>query len=220
MERGGLIANYRGKLVHDGLGAYKLFPNCEHYYCNAHLLRELVYLHEEMDQAWAGEMIELLTEAKKLADREAARPEGSRRVIGEQSIRRIMGKYSDTIIRGYAANPEPPPPPPGKRDRPKRGKALNLLDRLDKKSPQIMGFFAEENIPYDNNQAERDLRMMKVHDKVSGTFRNEDYGEAFCEVRSIISSVRKQSGAMLESLGNLLTAPETLGKDLASGQTT
>lgn len=178
MERAGLIPNFRGNLVHDGLGAYHSFRNCAHFFCNAHLQRELVYLHEEMDQKWAGDMITLLLEAKKLAAREANRKEASRHVIGEKTIKRIMAKYSDIIIAGHAVNPEPPPPPPGKRGRVKRGKALNLLKRFDENALEIMGFFVDGNIPYDNNQAERDLRMMKVREKISGTYRSGEYGQA------------------------------------------
>lgn len=220
MERGGLIPNFPGNLIHDGLGAYNTFTDCDHYSCNAHIQRELVYLHEEMDQAWAKDMIALLLEAKGLADREKTRAQGSRRVIGERTRGRIMSRYTDIVLEGFALNPEPPPPPPGKRGRLKRGKALNMLRRFDTHPLEIMGFFINPDVPYDNNQAERDLRMMKVREKISGTFRSGTHGRAFCDIRSIISSARKQSMAMLESLAWLVTSPVALGKKLASGQRT
>lgn len=199
MERGGMIPGFTGNLLHDCLGAYNTFEECWHNFCNAHLQRELTYLHEQMDQPWAADMIALLLEAKELADREKARAPGARHVIGEKTVDRIMAKYSRIVIDGYAINPQPPSPPPDKSGRKKRGrkkrsKALNLLNRLDTRPWEIMGFFAlpEAGIPYDNNQAERDLRMMKVREKISGTIRNEEYGKHFIELRGTISSVRKQ----------------------------
>ena len=222
MERGGMIAGYRGNLIHDCLGAYGVFLLCLHYYCNAHLQRELTYLHEEVKQPWAKDMIELLLEAKDLSEREKSRSPDARRVIGEGTVNRIMARYSQIVIEGFAINPEPPPPPPGTRGRVKRGKALNLLHRLDTRACEIMGFFAlpDAGVPYDNNQAERDLRMMKVREKISGTFRSEAHGQAFCELRGVVSSVRKQGRAMLESLKELLLSPARLGASLATSEGT
>lgn len=218
MVRGGMIPGYCGNLIHDCLGAYGTFGNCLHYYCNAHLQRELTYVHEEMKQAWAKDMIDLLLEAKELADREKSRPPDARRIIGEVAVNRIMARYSRIVIDGFAVNPEPPPPPPGTRGRVKRGKPLNLLRRLDTRACEIMGFFAlpESGVPYDNNQAERDLRMMKVREKISGTFRSEEHGRAFCELRGVVSSVRKQGRRMLESLKELVVSPAQLGESLAA----
>jgi len=222
MARGGMIPGYRGNLIHDCLGAYGVFVLCLHYYCNAHLQRELTYLHEEMKQPWAKDMIDLLLEAKELSEREKSRPPDARRVIGERTMDRIMARYSRIVIDGFAINPEPPPPPPGTRGRVKRGKALNLLRRLDTRPCEIMGFFAlpEAAVPYDNNQAERDLRMMKVREKISGTFRSEAHGRAFCELRGVVSSVRKQGREMLESLKELILSPAKLGKSLATAKGT
>ncbi len=222
MKRGGMIPGFLGNLIHDCLGAYHLFKDCEHFLCNAHLQRELTYIYEQVGQSWAKDMIDLLLEAKRLADLEKLRLPGSRHVIGEQTIERILGRYVGIVIDGLSINPEPPPQPPGTRGRVKRSKALNLLRRLDSRPREIMGFFAlpEENLPYDNNQAERDLRMMKVREKISGTFRSEDHGKAFCELRGIISSVRKQGGKLLESLKELIVSPKSLGETLAAPQTT
>jgi transposase len=220
MERGGLIPSFSGNLIHDCLAGYETFEDCNHNYCNAHLQRELTYLHEVMHQPWAKDMIDLLLEAKSLADRERARSPGSRRVIGEAVAAGIMSRYADIVLAGFADNPEPPPPPPGTRGRVKRSKPLNLLRRLDTRALEIMGFFIDPDIPYDNNQAERDLRMMKVREKISGTFRSDDHGRAFCDIRSIISSVRKQSRSMLDCLARLIAMPLKLGEELASVEST
>ncbi len=215
MERMGLLTRFRGNLIHDFLSAYYRFSDCRHFLCNAHLLRELTYLHEEMDQPWAADMIELLREAKKLRDRERCRPLGSRRVIGEKTLLRIQMQYCRIVLEGLALNPEPPPPPKAKRGRVKRSKALNLLIRLDERYEEIMGFFEYDQVPFDNNQAERDLRMMKVREKISGTFRSDAHASAFCDIRSIISSARKQSRKIIGTLADLIRSPLTLGQRLA-----
>ena len=218
MERMGLIPRFDGLLIHDCLGAYFTFKNCLHGLCNAHLQRELTYLHEQLDQAWAADMIGLLLEAKELAAREMNREEGSRHVLGKGRTKKVLTRYDEILKAGYSINPEPPPKPKGQRGRVARGKALNLLDRFDKHRDEIMGYFLSPGLyPYDNNQAERDVRMAKVREKISGTFRSEEHAKGFCEIRSIISSPRKQGRAMLKSLSELITHPAKLGSSLAQG---
>ena len=217
MERMDLIPRYQGLLMHDCLSAYFTFDNCRHGLCNAHLQRELIYLYEELDQSWAAIMLELLLKAKDLAERETARAEGSRRVIGKGRIRKMRQSYEQILTFGYRQNPEPPPRSDKQRGRVARGKALNLLDRFAKYQEEILGYFLNPGIqPYDNNQAERDVRMMKVREKISGTFRSADHAKGFCDLRSIISSARKQGRAMLPVLGELLRAPFRLGNLLAN----
>jgi transposase len=215
----GLLHNYRGGLVHDFWQAYYAFTECLHFLCNAHLLRELTYIYEQIGQSWAKDMIELLLEAKQLRDREDRRQSGKRRVIGDATRKRIQDRYFEIVLAGYAINPEPEAPPPDakgkrKRGRVARGKALNLLDRFDRRYPQIMGFFEFEGVPFDNNQAERDLRMMKIREKVSGTFRSGEHARAFCDLRSIISSARKQGIAIVDSLNALVKSPDALADSL------
>jgi transposase len=213
MVRMGILPHYRGRLVHDCLGAYFKFEKCIHSLCNAHLQRELTYIDEEMGQSWAGDMIRLLLDAKKLI--EESSPEEK---ISEKQRDHIWLRYCEIILEGLEKNPEPPPPPAGKRGRIKRSKPLNLLIRLEDRVEEIMGFFEYANVPWDNNQAERDLRMMKVREKISGTFRAEAHAQAFCDIRGIISSARKQSCSMLATLSALIESPKLLGKMLADGK--
>jgi transposase len=216
MERLGILPHFRNLLVHDCLAAYFTFTECRHSLCNPHLLRELTYLHEELDQNWAGEMIEVILRAKSLADRELERAEKARRVIGPGRLRQVLTDYHEALDRGYAVNPEPPPNPLGKKGRPARGKVLNLLDRMQKHWEEILGFFFYPGVyPFSNNQAEQDVRMMKVREKVSGGSRSEAYGQGFCQVRSIISSARKQGRNMLATLVALQASPLALGHSLA-----
>ena len=216
MNRLGLLGSFVGRLVHDFLSGYYCF-NCIHYLCAAHLLRELIYLKEQMAQPWAEKMIELLLEAKDLADRERFREEGKRHVIGEITRQRIQVRYAEIILEGLAINPEPPAPSPRKRGKVKRSKALNLLIRLEDRYEEIMGFFEHPNVPFDNNQAERDLRMMKVREKISGTFRSEEHAKAFCDLRAILSSASKQQYVLFDAIVELLKSPEDIGEKLARG---
>ena len=121
-------------------------------------------------------------------------------------------RYCQIVSEGLAINPEPPPPPNPKRGRVKRSKALNLLIRLDDRYEEIMGFFEYDHVPFDNNQAERDLRMMKVREKISGTFRSDTHARAFCDIRSIISSARKQSREIDPLSNHLDQIPRDPGK--------
>lgn len=215
MNRPGLIGRFRGKLIHDFLSSYYRLL-CWHFLCAAHLLRELIYLHEQMDQPWAKDMIELLLEAKKLRELEDARGPEERRVIGEKTRRRIRNRYCGIVLDGLAINPEPPPTP-NRRGRVKRSKALNLLIRLEDRYEEIMGFFEYEGVPFDNNQAERDLRMMKTREKISGTFRTEEHALLFADIRSVVSTARKQSRNLLGTLAEMFRAPGQLGDSLVDG---
>ena len=212
MNRPGWLGRFKGKLVHDFLSSYYRLL-CRHFLCGAHLLRELTYLHEQMDQPWAKDMIELLLEAKKLREREDAREPKSRHVIGEKTLTRIRVDYCKIVLAGLAINPEPPRNPK-QRGRVKRSKALNLLIRLEDRYEEIMGFFEYEGVPFDNNQAERDLRMMKTREKISGTFRTEEHAAHFADIRSVVSTARKQSRNLLATLAQMLHSPKALGDSL------
>lgn len=215
MDRMGILPNFRGLLIHDCLGAYFTFKDCCHGLCNAHLLRELTYLHEQLEQGWAKDMIDLLLEAKKLSERELNRAEKSRKVIGKGRLEKILTTYHEILAAGYAHNPEPPPKPKGQKGRVARGKPLNLLDRMSKYWEEVLGYFFYPGLyPFTNNLAEQDVRMMKVREKISGTFRSAEHGKGFCDVRSIISSATKQGRGMLETLANLIASPLSLGQSL------
>jgi len=127
MNRPGLLGRFRGKLIHDFLNSYYRLL-CRHFLCGAHLLRELVYLHEEMEQPWPGDMIESLIDAKKLRKRESSRAPETKRIIGEKTRQRLRSRYGEIVLAGLAINPEPPPKPK-QGGRVKRGKALNRLIR-------------------------------------------------------------------------------------------
>lgn len=215
MNRIGLLGRFTGSLVHDYLSSYFRF-GCRHFLCGAHLLRDLVYVHEEMGQAWAGKMIDLLLEAKSMREQHWQRvAEGRRGGLGEITRWKIHQRYCRIVLEGFGINPEPPPPPDGTRRNVKRSKALNLLIRLEERHDEILGYFEYGHVPFDNNLAERDLRMMKTREKISGTFRSTSHPAAFCDIRSVISSARKQSCDVLQTLRDMIRTPAELGESLA-----
>jgi transposase len=194
-EEIGILPSFRGVAVHDGLTAYGKHERCEHALCNAHHLRELTFVEEEHEQEWAGQMKALLMEIEEAVREEAA--SGGRRLASETKGE-FERRYQEALKAGLAANP--PPERTGKRGRPKQTKGKNLVDRLDKHREAVLRFMHDFGVPFDNNQAERDLRMIKVRQKISGGFRTEEGAADFLRIRGYISTVRKQGANVLAAL--------------------
>jgi transposase len=198
IEAGGMLFEYLGRIIHDGWKSYFDFE-CLHALCNAHHLRELVFIKEQYKQTWAGNMIELLCRIKTTVDRakEAKRPQ-----LASATLQRYRNRYRRLIAAGYRANPAPQPQErkDGQRGKLKQHPARNLLDRLCKYESEALAFTYDFNVPFDNNLAERDLRMNKVKQKVSGCFRSIAGAKAFCRIRGYISTVRKHGFNTLDYL--------------------
>ena len=191
----GILPSFRGVAVHDGLTAYGNYERCEHALCNAHHLRELTFVEEEHEQGWAGEMKALLLEIEEAAS-------GGTQLAPE-TTGDFERRYQRVLKAGLAANP--PPERTGKRGRPKQSKGKNLVDRLDGHREAVLRFMGDFRVPFDNNQAERDLRMVKVKQKVSGCLRTEEGAAAFLRIRGYISTVRKQGENVLAALEDVFT---------------
>jgi transposase len=196
-EEIGILPVFGGTSVHDCFSSYFTYSSCAHALCNAHLLRELTAIDEQgtkqqqpSSSSWAGEMIELLREIKTSVERTRAAGGGELEEAGREAFEL---RYKRLVAEGLRANP--PPPPTGKPGRPKQSAAKNLLDRLDKHRQAVLRFMNDFSVPFDNNLAERDLRMVKVHQKVSGCFRSSEGASQFCRIRGYISTLRKQQGA-------------------------
>jgi len=186
----GILNNFEGISVHDRWSSYNQFE-CTHGLCNAHLLRDLKFLNEEMESIWAGQMKELLVKAnnyKKLG------------IIDETLIESIENQYCKILKNGLAEQPKEILPEKIKRGRKAKSKSVRLLDVFINRSHQILMFIYNNNVPFDNNLAERDLRMVKLKQKISGCFRSENGAKVFCRIRSYISTVRKQGFLVLDSI--------------------
>lgn len=169
-----------------------------HALCNAHHLRELDAVGETEGQSWATEMTALLAGTWQTVL--TTKSEGRSALAGDD-LERIRATYQAIIVAGHAANP--PPVSTGRRGHPKRSKAANLLRRLDLHADDVLRFATDFAVPFDNNTAEQDIRMVKVHQKVSGGFRSIDGAEAFLAFRSYLSTAAKQGVNLLDALQRL-----------------
>jgi len=199
MREIGILPRFKGVSVHDGWASYFQF-DCDHALCNAHHLRELRFIEEQYQQTWASEMAQLLRDAKQ----EVADCPDEQQSLAPERIAFYHQAYARLLQQGFEANPPPETPPPKKRGRQKQPPPKNLLDRLQKYQQETLAFLSDFRIPFDNNLAERDVRMMKVKQKVSGTFRTQHGAEMFCDLRAYISTARKQGRRVIHALHDAL----------------
>jgi len=205
-----ILPTYPGISVHDGLRSYASYPST-HALCNAHHLRELRFMVERYDQVWASDMMTLLIDMKHQV--EAAKRDGHLELTPTQRPA-LERQYQSILAAGLTENPPPPMDPdrPKKRGRVKQSPAKNLLDRLDKHQSAVLAFMNDFRVPFDNNLAERDLRMMKLKQKISGTFRSIEGAQQFCRIRGYISTLRKQGIPVLDALKQVfMKTPIVLG---------
>lgn len=187
-----ILPQFNGHLIHDFWKPY-LNYECYHGLCNAHHLRELTFLFEQQNQAWAEKMFDFLMEARKFTK------EQNVQLTLEQKEPWIQ-RYQNIIAEGWDANPLPPEPVKKKRGRQKKTKSQNLLDRIGKYEQSVLAFLHDKNIPFSNNLAEQDIRMIKVRLKISGCFRTLQGAKQFARIRSYISTARKQAWNILDAI--------------------
>ncbi|MEI7845013.1 MAG: IS66 family transposase [Chloroflexota bacterium] len=204
MDEIGILPNRTKWCVHDYWKAYLKYAKAKHALCNAHVLRELTFLVEQYQQTWATEMIELLVDIKQTV--EVAKELGDESLAREQ-IASFENHYDQIVDKGLLSNPTPEKTteqPKKKRGKAKQSKAKNLLDRLRDHRDKELAFMYDFKVPFDNNQAERDIRMTKLQQKVSGGFRSDDGSKVFCAVRSYVSTARKNGKPILDALHSAL----------------
>jgi transposase len=207
----GIAPQFHGTSVHDALKSYQSYTFTQAW-CNVHHLRELTFVEEELKQPWARQMKDLLLEMK--AEVEQAKATGQH-ALDPLVLAHLLCRYDSLLKEGYRANPPPPPPKKseqGKRKpgRAKQNPARNLLDRFSQGKWAVLRFLLDFAVPFDNNQAERDLRMIKVQQKVSGCFRTEEGVAMFCRIRSYLSTLRKQGIALLSAFQQTLAGQAVL----------
>jgi len=193
-----ILPGFQGRALHDHWHSYLQFENCQHAFCNAHHLRELQFILDQYDQPWAQDMIGLLLDIKVEVD--AAPPAWG--ALPPERVTHFEGRYDAILQQGFKVNPLPEHPPPKKRGRQKQTPPRNLLDRLHRHQAETLAFMHDFRIPFDNNLAERDLRMIKVKQKISGAFRTRSGANTFCAIRSYISTARKQGGNVIKAIHN------------------
>jgi len=195
----GILENFAGVSVHDGWQSYWQY-DCGHGLCNVHHLRELTFLEEEQHQSWAGQMKDLLLIMK--AHVEDAKASGQS-AVPHWLYQRFRDDYRRVILHGYRCHlPDllTTSSSPPRRGRRKQSAALNLLDRLWKHEEAVLAFLYDFAVPFDNSQAERDIRMLKVQQKVSGCFRSWNGAQNFARIRGYVSTLRKQGLPVLSAL--------------------
>ena len=198
LDRFDILPGFKGIAVHDGWRPYASYE-CEHALCNAHHLRELVFVLESTQQPWAQQMIDLLCQAKREVELSLA---GGNTAL-DQSRQRYYARRNRTLIaQARRLNPQQAPEPTRRerRGRIRQSFTYNLLERLHRHARQVWRFIADHRVPFDNNQAERDIRMPKLKQKISGCFRAESGMQAFCTIRSYLASLRKQNRSLIDAL--------------------
>lgn len=194
MKAMGILPQFTGRAIHDHLKSYFQFTNCLHGLCNAHHLRELQFIVDQYQQEWAKQIIDLLLTIKNAVDNALE----TNRSLSPYRCRQFSQQYDAILADGFQANPLPEST--AKKGRPKQPPAKNLLDRLQKFKLQVLAFMYDFRVPFTNNLAERDVRMVKVKQKVSGSFRTMAGAETFCAIRSYISTVRKHDFNVIDAI--------------------
>jgi transposase len=192
MDQAGVLPGFQGVAVHDGWSSYARYQQATHARCNAHHLRELAGAATLPGQrAWATGMAALLIEAKWAVERAVAAGADQ---LDSRRLDHYRARYQAIIEEGWRANPA------ARAGRPRRSKAANLLARLDDHREEVLRFATDFRVPFDNNQAERDIRMAKLQQKISGGWRTLAGAQRFCRLRSYVATARKQQVGVLPAL--------------------
>ena len=193
-----IIPKYGGVIVHDCWSSYLSYNHCLHALCGSHLLRELTFVIDAHGYRWAKQMKRLLQRACKMVTNADAK---CLDMPGYEKLQRI---YRKILARAEKEMPPVLSKPYGRRGRVAKSDAHNLWERLQQYENSVLMFAKLSYVPFTNNRAERDLRMGKVKQKVSGCFRTEKYAQAYCRISSYLQSMQNQGINPLVAVGMAL----------------
>ncbi|MGR9109061.1 MAG: IS66 family transposase [Gammaproteobacteria bacterium] len=183
IEAFGVIPRYGGVIIHDCWASYLAYAQCGHGLCGSHLLRELTFIVDAHGYAWAKNMKRLLKETcAKVSARES-------KMLAEREYKNLQKRYRNILTRGEKELPPIPTKRNGKRGKVAKSDAHNLWERLKKHEQAVLLFAKRPEVAFTNNRAERDLRMSKVKQKVSGCFRTRKYADAYCRISSYLQTM-------------------------------
>lgn len=197
-DANGILKDFHGIAVHDSLRQYFGYENCLHALCGAHLLRELTAVIENDGFEWAKQMKELLGDMKSVIDRYK---DDEKMELSRYYRKKFSERYKEILKTGQTECP--------RGQERKQSKARNLLERFVAHETEITRFSEDFDVPFDNNQAERDIRNAKVKMKVSGSFRSKKGADSFARIGSVIGSAIKQGKALLDTVSKLFRKPHS-----------
>lgn len=178
-----IIPRYGGTIIHDCWSSYLSYNHCTHGLCGSHLLRELTFIVDAHDYRWAANMKRLLQESCRKVSGTTMKK------LSPEEYARLQRRYRNILTRGEQELPAIPAKPSGQRGKMAKSAAHNLWERFKVHEQAVLLFARDGNVSFTNNRAERDLRMSKVKQKVSGCFRNVEYGHAYCRISSYLQSM-------------------------------
>jgi len=199
MDEADILPQFQGTGIHDHWFPYFAYEQITHGLCNAHHLRELTFIHEQEREEWAGRMKDLLIFAKNEVEKHLDLGE-----LPQEILFQVEETYAQIITSGFEYHALLPPLPKAKRGRQKQRDGKNLLDRLEEKRSCVLRFMYDFSVSFTNNQGEQDIRMVKLKQKISGSFRTFMGGEIFCRIRSYISTARKQGWNIWDALAEAI----------------
>ncbi len=183
IEQIGVIPRYDGVVIHDCWQSYFSYKHCGHGLCGSHLLRELTFIVNSNGYAWASNIKRLLQETCRIVAKRESKQ------LTEKEYKNLQKRFRNILTRGEKELPPIPPKPSGKKGRVAKSDAHNLWERLKEHEAAVLLFAKDPHVPFTNNRAERDLRMSKVKQKVSGCFRTIRYAEAYCRISSYLQTM-------------------------------
>ena len=194
-----IIPRYGGTIIHDCWSSYLSYTHCAHGLCGSHLLRELTFIVDANSYIWAANLKRLLQETCKIVSGR------KRKKLTTNEYKRLQKRYRTILTRGEKELPSIPEKPSGQRGKMAKSDAHNLWERFKKYEAAVLLFAKDANVSFTNNRAERDLRMAKVKQKVSGCFRSADYAQAYCRISSYLQTMANKGYNPLIAIQMALT---------------